>query len=161
MQSWKPSLHPSFWRWPPPFMLVFSIPLGIYTAVKQNTWFDYLVRGRTLPVSPSRNFWMGLMLLWIFALKLSLFPDRRRFDFPRKSDPADVHPGHRHGIEIHPSGSVPRCSKNCIRTTSRAHVPAASRKATSSGVKSCRMPSSRWSPSFGLAFGSLLAVPLS
>lgn len=56
------------------FMLVFSIPLGIYTAVKQNTWFDYLVRGCTFAGVSIPNFWMGLMLLWVFALKLSLFP---------------------------------------------------------------------------------------
>ena len=81
------------------FMLVFSIPLGIYTAVKQNTWFDYLVRGCTFAGVSVPNFWMGLRTE---ALPL---PDRRRFDFPRKSDPADVHPGYRHGIEIHPSGT--------------------------------------------------------
>ena len=56
------------------FMLVFSIPLGIYTAVKQNTWFDYLIRGLTFAGVSVPNFWMGLVLLWIFALKLGLFP---------------------------------------------------------------------------------------
>ena len=29
------------------FMLLFAIPLGIYTAVKQNTWADYIIRGFT------------------------------------------------------------------------------------------------------------------
>lgn len=56
------------------FMLVFSIPLGIYTAVKQNTWFDYVVRGFTFVGVSVPNFWMGLMLLWAFALKLGLLP---------------------------------------------------------------------------------------
>lgn len=56
------------------FMLVFSIPLGIYTAVKQNTWFDYIVRGFTFVGVSVPNFWMGLMLLWAFALKLGLLP---------------------------------------------------------------------------------------
>lgn len=56
------------------FMLVFSIPLGIYTAVKQNTWFDYVVRGFTFVGVSVPNFWMGLMLLWVFALKLGLLP---------------------------------------------------------------------------------------
>lgn len=56
------------------FMLVFSIPLGIYTAVHKNSWFDNVVRvfaffGVSVP-----NFWMGLMLLWIFALKLGVLP---------------------------------------------------------------------------------------
>ncbi|MDY6084595.1 MAG: nickel ABC transporter permease [Dialister sp.] len=56
------------------FMLVFSIPLGIYTAVKQNTWFDYAVRGLTFVGVSVPNFWMGLILLWVFALKLGLLP---------------------------------------------------------------------------------------
>lgn len=56
------------------FMLVFSIPLGIYTAVRQGTWLDYVVRGLTFVGVSVPNFWMGLMLLWIFALKLSIFP---------------------------------------------------------------------------------------
>lgn len=56
------------------FMLLFAIPLGIYTAVKQNTWADYIIRGFTFAGVSVPNFWMGLMLLWIFALKLNLFP---------------------------------------------------------------------------------------
>lgn len=56
------------------FMLLFAIPLGIYTAVKQNTWADYIIRSFTFAGVSVPNFWMGLMLLWIFALKLNLFP---------------------------------------------------------------------------------------
>lgn len=56
------------------FMLVFSVPLGIYTAVRQGTCLDYIVRGLTFVGVSVPNFWMGLMLLWIFALKLSIFP---------------------------------------------------------------------------------------
>ena len=56
------------------FMLLFAIPLGIYTAVKQNTLVDYIIRGFTFAGVSVPNFWMGLMLLWIFALKLNLFP---------------------------------------------------------------------------------------
>lgn len=56
------------------FMLVFSVPLGIYTAVRQGTCLDYFVRGLTFVGVSVPNFWMGLMLLWIFGLKLSIFP---------------------------------------------------------------------------------------
>lgn len=56
------------------FMLIFAVPLGIYTAVKQNTWVDYLIRGFTFVGVSVPNFWMGLMLLWLFAIKLDLFP---------------------------------------------------------------------------------------
>lgn len=56
------------------FMLIVSIPAGIYSAVKHNSWFDYMVRGLTFVGVSVPNFWMGLMLLWIFGLKLGLLP---------------------------------------------------------------------------------------
>lgn len=56
------------------FMLVFSLPLGTYSAVKRNSVFDYAVRGLTFFGVSIPNFWMGLMLLWIFGLKLGWLP---------------------------------------------------------------------------------------
>ena len=56
------------------FMLIFSLPLGIYSAVKRNSIFDYAVRGLTFFGVSIPNFWMGLMLLWIFGLKLGWLP---------------------------------------------------------------------------------------
>jgi len=55
-------------------MMVFSIPLGIYSAVKRGGWVDNLVRGFTFLGVSMPGFWVGLMLLWIFGLKLDLFP---------------------------------------------------------------------------------------
>lgn len=56
------------------FMLIFSLPLGICSAVKRNSIFDYAVRGLTFFGVSIPNFWMGLMLLWIFGLKLGWLP---------------------------------------------------------------------------------------
>ena len=56
------------------FMLAVAIPAGIYSAVKRNSVFDYVVRGLTFVGVSIPNFWMGLMLLWIFGLKLRLLP---------------------------------------------------------------------------------------
>lgn len=55
-------------------MMVFSIPLGIYSAVKRGGWVDNLVRGFTFLGVSMPGFWVGLMLLWIFGLKLDLLP---------------------------------------------------------------------------------------
>lgn len=56
------------------FMLVVSLPLGIYSAVKRKSWFDYFVRSLTFLGVSIPNFWMGLMLLWIFGLQLGWLP---------------------------------------------------------------------------------------
>ncbi|MCI6100152.1 MAG: ABC transporter permease [Selenomonas sp.] len=56
------------------FMLIISLPLGIWSAVHRNWLPDYLVRvGSFIGVSMP-NFWLGLILLYVFGLKLGLFP---------------------------------------------------------------------------------------
>ncbi|HOI23414.1 MAG TPA: ABC transporter permease [Spirochaetales bacterium] len=54
--------------------LLIAIPLGITAAVHQNTWLDsgsmiIGLLGLSIP-----TFWLGLMLIIIFSLKLGLFP---------------------------------------------------------------------------------------
>lgn len=56
------------------FMLAVAVPLGIYSAVKRNSIADYIVRAMTFVSISIPNFWMGLMLLWIFGLKLRWLP---------------------------------------------------------------------------------------
>ena len=56
------------------FVLVISLPLGIWSAVRQDEWPDYLVRVCSFIGVSMPNFWLGLMLLYIFGLKLGLFP---------------------------------------------------------------------------------------
>ena len=51
-----------------------AVPLGIYTAIHQNTWKDtggmiFALFGVSMP-----NFWLGLMLIIIFSLNLRWFP---------------------------------------------------------------------------------------
>ncbi|MEN6419929.1 MAG: nickel ABC transporter permease [Clostridiaceae bacterium] len=58
-----------------------SIPLGVYTAINQNTWKDtagmiFALFGVSMP-----NFWLGLMLIILFALKLGWFPSGGRSGF--------------------------------------------------------------------------------
>lgn len=54
--------------------ILISIPLGIIAAVRQNHFLDYLIRflsfiGNSLP-----NFFVALLLIYIFALKLNWLP---------------------------------------------------------------------------------------
>lgn len=55
-------------------MLVAAVPLGIFSAVHKNQTIDYIVRGFTFLGSSIPGFWVGLMLLWFFGLKLGWFP---------------------------------------------------------------------------------------
>ncbi|WP_195270389.1 nickel ABC transporter permease [Eubacterium sp. 1001713B170207_170306_E7] len=55
-------------------MLVISIPLGILAAVYQNRFPDYLVRGLSFIGVSFPGFWIGLVLLYVFGLKLNWFP---------------------------------------------------------------------------------------
>ena len=56
------------------FVLAISLPLGIWSAVRQNEWPDYLVRFFSFVGVSMPNFWLGLLLLYVFGLRLGLFP---------------------------------------------------------------------------------------
>lgn len=56
------------------FVLIISLPLGIWSAIHQNKWQDYLVRFFSFIGVSMPNFWLGLILLYIFGLKLGWFP---------------------------------------------------------------------------------------
>lgn len=54
--------------------LLIGIPLGILAAAKQNSWLDNLVMSNVLIGLSLPRYWLGVMLLFIFAFKLSWFP---------------------------------------------------------------------------------------
>ena len=61
--------------------IIVSIPLGIYTAIHQNTWKDtagmvFALFGTSMP-----NFWLGLMLIILFSLKLHWLPSSGKNGF--------------------------------------------------------------------------------
>ncbi len=54
--------------------IVIGIPFGIISAIRRGTWLDTLVTalanlGITIPI-----FWLGIMLIWLFAVKLHWLP---------------------------------------------------------------------------------------
>lgn len=51
-------------------MIVISVPLGIIAAIYQNKWPDYVVRGLTFLGVSIPNFWLGLIFLSFFGVKL-------------------------------------------------------------------------------------------
>ncbi|MEA4964977.1 MAG: ABC transporter permease [Oscillospiraceae bacterium] len=54
--------------------VIISIPLGIWTAINQNTWKDTLGMVLALFGVSMPNFWLGLMLVLVFSLKLGWLP---------------------------------------------------------------------------------------
>jgi peptide/nickel transport system permease protein len=60
--------------------IIIAIPLGVIAGYKHNSFFDLgttfvALVGVSMPI-----FWLGLMLLWFFGLKLNWFPTTGRID---------------------------------------------------------------------------------
>lgn len=55
-------------------MLLTAVPLGVLMAVYKNKWIDYVLRGLSFVGISMPAFWLGLILLYVFGLKLGLFP---------------------------------------------------------------------------------------
>lgn len=55
-------------------MLLVSVPLGILSAVHKGGVIDYIVRGLTFFGVSLPNFWVGLLLLYVFGVKLGVVP---------------------------------------------------------------------------------------
>lgn len=56
------------------FTLLVSVPLGILTAVKKNRFIDYFVRSLSFVGAAMPGFFMGLCLVYVFALYLHVLP---------------------------------------------------------------------------------------
>jgi peptide/nickel transport system permease protein len=49
------------------FSVLFGVPLGVISAVRQNTWLDYLLRVVSLSGLSLPSFWLGLLILMAFV----------------------------------------------------------------------------------------------
>lgn len=54
--------------------VLISIPLGIWSAVKQNTATDYVIRTTSFIGNSLPNFFVSLLLMYFFAIRLGWFP---------------------------------------------------------------------------------------
>lgn len=55
-------------------VILVSFPVGILSAVYKNKAFDKITRIFVFISTAIPNYWLGLLLMWIFALKLKLVP---------------------------------------------------------------------------------------
>ena len=71
------------WRFPTTLSLVglallisvlIGVPAGLVSAVYRNSWVDHVARVLTLVSLSMPSFWLGLMLIILFSLKLNLLP---------------------------------------------------------------------------------------
>lgn len=60
--------------WAISIAIVIGIPVGIISAVKQYSFIDFISMISALILTSIPAFWLGLMLILVFSLKLDLFP---------------------------------------------------------------------------------------
>ena len=51
-----------------------GVPIGVYSAIRQNTLFDGVMRVAAFIGVSFPSFWLGMMFILLFALKLGWFP---------------------------------------------------------------------------------------
>jgi len=54
--------------------LLISLPLGILAALKRHTWIDSLCTGVAVAGQAAPLFWLGIMLIIVFAVRLRMLP---------------------------------------------------------------------------------------
>lgn len=54
--------------------VVIGIPLGILSAVKRDSWMDRVGKGFAILGMSMPQFWLAIILMWIFAVQLNLLP---------------------------------------------------------------------------------------
>jgi peptide/nickel transport system permease protein len=68
--------------------IIVGVGVGVISAVRRGGWFDRIFRFLTVGALALPQFWIGLMLLWLFYTKLHLLPG------PIGRLPRDVAPPH-------------------------------------------------------------------
>ena len=63
------------------FAVAIGIPLGVLSAVKRSTVWDYIGRSFALLGQAAPPFWTAAVLVWIFGVQLDLLPTSRRGDW--------------------------------------------------------------------------------
>src|ERR1700710_1279081 len=56
------------------FAVCTGVPFGVISAVRQNTWLDYILRLMSLAALSMPSFWLGLLVLMAFVNWLGILP---------------------------------------------------------------------------------------
>lgn len=54
--------------------LAIGVPTGVIAAIRQNTWFDYTSAAGSMVAISIPNFFLGLMAIFVFSLRLGWLP---------------------------------------------------------------------------------------
>lgn len=54
--------------------LAIAVPIGIFTALRQYSWFDHVATGATFAFLSTPTFWLALLLIIAFGLQLRWLP---------------------------------------------------------------------------------------
>ena len=54
--------------------LAIAVPIGVLSAVKKDSIFDYIGKTLALAGQSVPSFWLGIVLMWFFAVQLDLLP---------------------------------------------------------------------------------------
>ncbi len=65
-----------------------AVPIGVLAALKRNSWVDQLTRGVAMLGASIPSFWLALLLIIFFSVKLQLLPSSGRGGFDHLILPA-------------------------------------------------------------------------
>jgi len=68
--------------------IIISIPLGILSATRRNSFFDLFITGSSVLGKAMPNFWLGIMLILLFSVSLGMLPVSGRGTFAHLVLPA-------------------------------------------------------------------------
>lgn len=70
--------------------VLFAVPIGILAAVRQYSWADKIITTFATIGYAMPSFWLGLLLLFVFAVELGWFPLFGKYTFGQEGDPLNL-----------------------------------------------------------------------
>jgi len=70
--------------------VILAIPMGVCAAAKPYSWWDYIASGISFLAAATPNFFVGLMLVYFFSVKLKVLPTSGMYSSGKKGDFNDL-----------------------------------------------------------------------